>query len=310
MRTRFSIRFLFGLTLVGAVVLCFVHHWYVNPSQQQLVKELNAYGANPLLSDGSDLCVLTRLPAGELKVRHLGAPPHLICAGLIFDHVDSSRPLFLASRITSATDLRIERVESNVTPRGCDFSHLQDLSLSGVNTSQLKDWLRAADRLETLSLVGPQGDSDDILEIVASHPSLSEIRLRNTGVSTKGLRVLSRLSTLHCLVMFDCPLEQEALEELVRHQNLRELHLCGEMYGDQTVRSATQLKQLESLEIIGTSLTDDGVKMICEMPNLYYVNLKYCPRTTSACLPDLIAMKERLQSLGGALICDRSIGDD
>ena len=290
MRPRFSLRFLLGTTLIIALGFGFAYQRYTNPNLERLVDELNSYDVSVHLTDFG-------FPnergwvVEELEIKHLGEPPFLICDGFTFETVDSSRPLFLVSRLRSVKSLSVRDHDPEVTLKHCDFSHLESLELSGLTQSQLGDWLATANQLRHLRLSSFDEMTFGVGEPVTKCQSLTHLTLADAALSCDDLKKFGELPLLQELAFIDCALADGALEELPTYPALVSLRLSGDQYDDQALEALAKMDQLRTLELDCTQVTDRGVAMIADSIPLRGLGLAGCGQLTKACVPDLEKMR-------------------
>lgn len=290
MRLRFSLRFLLLFTLLGAVSLGVGYQRYTNPKVEHLVDELNSYDLSVHLSDDATSRE-SRWTVKELNLRHLGEPPHLLCVGLTFDRIDSRRPLFLASQLSSVKYLSVKDHAEQVTPKQCDFSHLETLELSGLSDVQLTDWLAVASDLHTLKLSRTRRLSATIWDGSSSSKSLTHLALDGLEISSQDLVNLRYLPALETLELVDCTLQPGALSELPECTELKSLRLSGNLYGDEVIPVIKTLGQLDSLSLDATRVTNRGVAKLSDISQLRVLSLAGCQQITRSCVDDLKSMR-------------------
>jgi len=127
---------------------------------------------------------------------------------------------------------------------------LDPKQFSGVKPEEL------AVRTE-LYLRRPHLTDDDFLRIVKWMPSLDNLHLRSAVFPKASLQHLTRLGNLTSLSLPFTGYQDEGLEN-----------------ADMTLLS--KLKSLKSLNLMGTEITDEGLKAISELKNLERLNLKSC----------------------------------
>ncbi|MEL6108176.1 MAG: hypothetical protein AAFU85_19285 [Planctomycetota bacterium] len=290
MRLRFSLRFLLLFTLLGAVGVGVGYQRYTNPSVEHLVDELNSYELNVHLSDNATLHDL-RWTVDELNLRHLGEPPHLLCVGLTFERVDSRRPLFLVSQLPSVKYLNVREHGERMTPKRCDFSHLETLEVSGLSDVQLTDWLTVASDLQTLKLSRAGRLSATLWDESPSSATLTHLSLTGMEISSQDLINLRYLPRLETLELNGCTLQPGSLTELPECATLKSLRLSGKLFGDEVIATLQQLGQLETLRLDATNVTNRGVAQLSAMSHLRALSLAGCQRITRSCVPDLKSMR-------------------
>lgn len=140
---------------------------------------------------------------------------------------------------------------------------------------------------------------------------LVELDLNGTGISEKGLGLLSKAANLVKLGLNDTEANDDSLAVLAKQglRNLQDLNLHSTRVGDAGVAQLRgiplktlnlsdtivsddclqQLKTMRTLQVLTfdySGIGNDGVKAIKEMPNLRSLSLKGCP-ITDDCVADL-----------------------
>ncbi|MEO1524808.1 MAG: hypothetical protein AAFX06_05195 [Planctomycetota bacterium] len=288
MAFRFSLRFLLGLTFVGAVVLLLAYNHYTNLSPKRLATELRRHGARPIVLEyDAGFHTVEK----ELTVEYLTEPnEYAPLVGLRFDEVKSSRAIFLASQVPNLTTLDVRSPEAGVSPKHCDFSHLESLTLAGFDEPQLEAWLRVADQLDVLHLFGVDQITTGSYRSIGSAKTLTYLSLRGVDLSPEDLAQLSVLPNLRHLSLADCRIHVDAYAEFNRFPGLDSLSLSGKTYNDATVDDVAGLRRITDLSFEDTMITDRGVKKLATMSHLRDLSLYGSQQITEDCIPDLLKM--------------------
>ncbi|HJZ55145.1 MAG TPA: TIGR02996 domain-containing protein [Gemmataceae bacterium] len=184
---------------------------------------------------------------------------------------------------------QLEFMPSSPLPKGwvkkvaaCDnLRNVSELDLHEceLKPAELRMLLDAwADRhLTHLSL--PRKSGDELLAVLASHPTAAKIRLLGvpTGkVTIAGIRSLCSSRPLAQVKMFDlhCPIGDAGLEELLRWRHLsgiRGLRLCDAKLTDAgavALAECPALAELRVLVLVSNSIDVDGCRALARSPHL------------------------------------------
>nr|WP_143548172.1 hypothetical protein [Rhodopirellula sp. SM50] len=245
-----------------------------------------------------------------MEVAHLSG--EIPCVGLRFDKIKSPATLMAASKVTQATELVIRDIDSSLSLKGCDFTHLTDLHLGGATVKQLAEWLDAAGRLEDLSLALNDEMSQPDYSPIAAIKSLKVFRLSKAKVSAGDLSDLRKLPRLTHISFYSCEIDEAVFAELASFPVLSSLELQGKTCNDHTVRQLRDLQSIDSIDLSSSRVTDRGVKILSEMNHLKKLSLYDCQDITSHCVPDLSEMRflDRLNVLKTAIENDPTLNQD
>ena len=107
---------------------------------------------------------------------------------------------------------------------------------------------------------------DEFLSDVVS----SEIRLKyvyspTSAVTDDGLTSVAKLDSLISLLLNDCPISDEGFAILANHPSLSYVYLNDCHVGDAIIPTLQTIPKLRQLSLQGTTLTDEGAKMLVPM---------------------------------------------
>ena len=188
------------------------------------------------------------------------------------------------------------------------FDHLQGFSIE--DSSTLGDGLKhfqGLGRIREARLAG-SGITDERLAELAMLPDLETIVLQKTAVTDAGLRHLAGLSKLENLAIRPAPgVTDEGLSHLGRLPNLRSLELTGAPGVTDVARLGGTMAGLESLHVIGSGMTDDGLAGLKEMKRLKHLQIQGA-KVTDAGLANVSALGSlESLSLNGTELTDAGL---
>jgi Leucine-rich repeat (LRR) protein len=136
--------------------------------------------------------------------------------------------------------------------------------------------------------------SDAGLNQLAGLKGLRWLQLRDVGVTDRGLEWLSELKQLEILRLPYTNVSAEGVGRLVELPRLRELSLQGKLQDldltDAFVDALARLQRLQTLSLIGTNLTDQGLKRLAGMTQLR--ELSFAGHVTDTGLKALAAFQQ------------------
>ena len=147
---------------------------------------------------------------------------------------------------------------------------------SPANLSLLKRLLALDGKLEDVLLDGGGVDEDAIL-VLAEIRSLWHLRIRLAPLGDESLKALAREdSKLAVLNLPHAKLTKRGIALLKHLPSLRQLRISGAGIDDAAAVGLAQLRALESLHLIGPSLTSGGLKALESSPNLSSLYVDDC----------------------------------
>ncbi len=173
-------------------------------------------------------------------------------------------------------------------------------------------------------------NADELLSAAASLKKLRRVSIVDSAVSPKGFQNLARIPELNSLTLKANAHPISGLEALASRPKLRDVALSGSYVNDEVLASASQLKQLQELDLSqisassnavkelvsslrlltrldvdGVTLESDAWDAIADIPNL---------RTLSAARSNItdedMAGLRRLEQLTGLLIYKTAVSDN
>jgi len=122
--------------------------------------------------------------------------------------------------------------------------------------------------LKKLSLAGTFIDDQHGTEL-GNCKSLVELYLGATDIGDETLRMLIKCDSLEVLDVGGTAVSAKGLSALVQLPKLRKVNLSADGIGDDCIPSLVQMKQLRELRIVGTAVTESGIKDLrAKLPNL------------------------------------------
>lgn len=157
--------------------------------------------------------------------------------------------------------------------------HLEQLSLRDANvTSRGVDDLDATSPLWKLDLSGT-GVDDNVFATLAKHTSLTHVYLDRTKVTGRGLQHLKgRKLAIH---LAETPFDENSLRELLLTESdfgsppteLIELSFRGVPLSDEAVRTIGRFRTLTLLDVTGSSLSHESIRLIARLPALEWLGV-------------------------------------
>jgi hypothetical protein len=167
---------------------------------------------------------------------------------------------------------------------------LKDPKVSGGGLAELRN----ASRLDSLILEGANVTDETICRI-NELSQLRTLRLHRTNVSSRGLKPLVELEQLRSLDLFvPSRIDDESLAYISQSPNLESLSLIGATITDAGAIDLPRLQSLKELTLYGASITDFGLERLTDLPLLRKLNLAHTKITDAglARLTKLSALEE------------------
>ncbi len=156
------------------------------------------------------------------------------------------------------------------------------------------DALAPLKNLRSLGIRDTLGINDQgVKKIVANFPNLQTLRLiEQSSVTPEAMSDIRKLKNLRSLDMRGCEIGSENLAELVTLKNLKGLKIGAESaYLDDTAaQEVGKMKNLTSLAIEKSAITDDGVKLLVNLP-LTELSLAHCSNIMDEGMNSIAKMK-------------------
>lgn len=168
-------------------------------------------------------------------------------------------------------------VESGVTrqvlPILKDFHNLESLNLFEMSPRDegIKHLLTLS-KLKKLNL-NYGGVTDAGLKELAQLPEIAELHLTQNRITGKGLLPFKKLRKLD---LFYTHIGENDIQYIAQLSTLTWLHLPGHERGrfsDVTAKELAKLEKLEHLDLIATTITDDGAKDLAKLVNMKELRL-------------------------------------
>ena len=156
--------------------------------------------------------------------------------------------------------------------------------------------LRSGESLRVLQVDANPSDVD--FEPLFAHRHLETLRFYSWGGKPRPadadrvIEMIWGLPRLQELVLSWFPASEAALEGVSALQELRTLDLgCRRHVGPAVVRGIATLKELRTLRIGRTPVTNEGLRLLSDLPRLTWLDLSDCPRITGEGVLHLAATK-------------------
>lgn len=147
--------------------------------------------------------------------------------------------------------------------------------------------------VRSVSFCSPEAD-DRHAEFIAQLGSVTSVTLARSNVTAEGLRQLAVLPELRTLDISETPRADRSLAVVAQFPALRNLQMrrCGWL-DDAELAAVDTESRVESMMLIGASVTDAGLKHLDRFPKVVQLGLDDCDAITDrglrhvACLPRL-----------------------
>jgi hypothetical protein len=156
-----------------------------------------------------------------------------------------------------------------------------------VNWSDLHQAIRNA---RVLSIMGSKGFDDvAIAEILNDCRSLETLRLSDTSVTDRGLKVLTKCPKLADVEISNCDVSDAGVASLVVLKHLRQLCLANTNITDRCSKDLRRMPGLMELDLsFNRNISDQCIDDICALPRLSVLLLSDNPRIGDAELTILL----------------------
>lgn len=177
------------------------------------------------------------------------------------------------------------------------------LDRAPLRIGDLEALRQIAPQLAWIEVVGTDVSEPGVAAL-SQFPELTRLEFYIVRLDSAGLHHLATTPKLEVLIFNQTQLDQDAMQEISTCHGVTRLTLTG--ITDQDVRHLSSLVRLQSLELIESRITNDGVKELVDgCPNLESLNVYSAPITDTG-LGDLI----RLKKLRSMILDDIPITDE
>lgn len=107
--------------------------------------------------------------------------------------------------------------------------------------------------------IGPIHDDMKFLE---SFADLEGLVITHSRITAKGMAHIGRLNRLEGLGIWESEIESGAWQVLVEMKHLKSLQLKGNSFPVSAIAQLNKLSKLETLDLCGLNVTDDGVRQL------------------------------------------------
>lgn len=182
-----------------------------------------------------------------------------------------------------------------------DYLNLGDTRVTQQGIARLREWRN----LRRLAINGGPLD-DDAVPILQRYRTLQFLAVQKTGITVKGLSSLTGMKELEELLL-DERAAAGGVEGLKVFPALRRLLVNGRKFMDPDLDGLSKLTRLTSLDLVGTSVTDNGLLYVAGAKGLQDLFLSDTNVTPDG-LTHLLALKQlRRLSLPGPNMTDDAI---
>lgn len=138
--------------------------------------------------------------------------------------------------------------------------------------------MRKLQNLKKMSLERSRYCTETSLELLAEAPSLREVEIINCS-EISSLHELTRIRNLEKLKLL--PSDDLPLLPLTECRNLKHLDFKdANSVDDKWIEPLARLKSLETIDLSGTMVTDEGIASLSQLPNLKTLRLEGCKSIT------------------------------
>ncbi|MBS1954290.1 MAG: protein kinase [Cyanobacteria bacterium SZAS-4] len=209
----------------------------------------------------------------------------------IGDHLNGLQELSITSlkfdndSFASLGKLSLHHIYAELTDINDDGLHalsdMTSLTRLKLNSTQITDrgisYLSKLKKLHELGVADTKISDKGITEI-ANFKDLKTLNVGFTGISAQGLASLAPLKNLQKLYLYNTKLDDQALKSLENFQSLTYLNLANiGTVTDGALDTICKLPKLQSLDLGGNQITDNGLKKIDALHHLKTLVLYDCP---------------------------------
>ena len=148
----------------------------------------------------------------------------------------------------------------------------------------------AADTLYCLRVRYSDGN-DDLMREIAKLSALHRIDLLECEATDAGVIALAALKNLEHLGIVTAQINGSCFEKFAGPTKLRYLNASGNKLAPLAMAHITRIQNLETINLSGCNIRDDGLKNLKDLKNLHGMNLTSNPQITAAGLQSLAACK-------------------
>ena len=278
---QFSLRTLLLLTVLISLffawignILIRVHH------QRDIVAKIQslggkAYYAYQLAGEHID----AKSPPGPKIVRFFigdDAFAHVEAVFLNYESKTTDKDLVLLTELPKLKDISLDG--HDITDKGLEYvaqvPKLRGLSLTNTNvTADGLARLHSADGLVSLTLHGSTVNDDTIRQL-NKLPNLQYLQLVRTTVTSAGVKHLGDLSQLRGLdLLVAASVDNDGLRHLANLTNLETLQLLDTSVSDDGLVHLRGLTHLRALVLSGTNVSDSGIEHVSALRKLTHLRL-------------------------------------
>ncbi len=172
-----------------------------------------------------------------------------------------SRPSETPPRPANATERIKEQLEL-VHAGKADGINIADVVAIDEDLEALRD------QTGIRTLIVDEGIITDAgMSAIGSLTNLVHLRLRQSPISDEGLKQLLTLQNLRVLNLPQADISAAGIESLAALMRLRQLRVGGNGRNDIS-RMVSRLGNLRAIHLINVPVTDESLKLMCEMPHL------------------------------------------
>ncbi|PAY15971.1 hypothetical protein CKO51_28985 [Rhodopirellula sp. SM50] len=179
---------------------------------------------------------------------------------------DRSTPAELAGQVEVTPATEVDFARQLAGGRAGQSDRIR-LSQTPIDDATLAALTSGDDWLEVLQLDAGV-ITDEGIESIAALPQLWHLRLRNSPVTNRGLKTITRCASIQILNLPHCDATASGVAELAALPDLRNLRLGGARLGSDTAASVARVKSLRNVHLIGVPIDDQGLRQIASLPKL------------------------------------------
>lgn len=226
--------------------------------------------------------------ANYIDIRRSENPDALMGAVKNMTRLDS----LFAHEATNLSDRGLEQIKdmknlerlglgkTAVTDAGMQYLKNMDklYSLKLSDTKVTDEGLAQLSGLKNLRGLGLDGLPDitdaGLKHLAGMRRTLDRLDLSQTSITDKSADELVKLENLAELHLNDTKITNDGVAKLAELKDLKRLGLAGTKIDDKALPSLLQCKQLVDLDLRNTAITDESLAVLEKMPNLEFLNIR------------------------------------
>jgi hypothetical protein len=194
-----------------------------------------------------------------------------------------------ARKCDSVTGIGVSRSASGVLGRLGTENEVRHIEIFESSLDH-GDWafIGRCKRLESFRVVD-SGLTDAACQMIGELNGVRNLSItREDKITSAGLSTVAG-PDVQTLTIDDCPLvDSRAVEQVAMRQKLQSVSLSGRQFGDSVITQLSKCHRLSNVSLDNTDISDDGAKLLSEMPTLDTVVVGRCNRLSSAGMESLV----------------------